>query len=76
MFIQKQLLNVVTLLNKLGYEHDSILFDLQDVDEPINILNIDQHHDICYVNEQYNEVHRIHDIVMQPKMTPVNVFCG
>ena len=29
-----------------GYEHDSILFDLQEVDEQINILNIDQHHDI------------------------------
>ena len=39
-----------------GYEHDSILFDLQEVDEQINILNIDQHHDICYINEQYNEV--------------------
>ena len=47
-----------------GYEHDSILFDLQDVDEQINILNIDQHHDICYVNEQYNEVIE-YDIVSQ-----------
>ena len=47
-----------------GYEHDSILFDLQDVDEPINILNIDQHHDICYVNEQYKEVID-YDIVSQ-----------
>ena len=47
-----------------GYEHDSILFDLQDIDEPINILNIDQHHDICYVNEQYKEVID-YDIVSQ-----------
>ena len=47
-----------------GYEHDSILFDLQEVDEQINILNIDQHHDICYVNEQYNEVIE-YDIVSQ-----------
>ena len=47
-----------------GYEHDSILFDLQDVDEPINILNIDHHHDICYVNEQYSEVIE-YDIVSQ-----------
>ena len=45
-------------------DSDSILFDLQDVNEPINILNIDQHHDICYVNEQFNEVIE-YDIVSQ-----------
>ena len=47
-----------------GYEHDSILYDLQNVDGPINILNIDQHHDICYVDEQYKEVID-YDIVSQ-----------
>jgi len=47
-----------------GYEHDSILHDLQHVDEEISIVNIDQHHDICYLNEQYKEVVE-YDIVSQ-----------
>jgi len=47
-----------------GREHDSILYDLQNVDESIKILNIDQHHDICYVPEQYSEVID-YDIVSQ-----------
>lgn len=48
----------------VGIDHESILYELDSIDDEIDLVNIDQHHDIAYDKDQIYKIEK-HNIVSE-----------